>query len=394
MKHSGLFISIVCVFLLTLNLLFPCAAQDDSPGSSDSRSVEARSAVLIDADSGTVLYEKNPGEELPPASVTKVMTMLLAMEAIDDGRISSEDEVTISENAAGMGGSQLYMEAGETHTVSELLTGISMVSANDACVALAEYIGGTEEIFVEKMNEKAEELGLENTHFSNTNGLPAADHYSSARDIAFMARHLLSYPEILPYLSAESGNIEVGREGRTSVIEMVNTNKLLKTYNGATGIKTGFTQDAGYCLAASAQRDDLHLIAVVLGAETSALRFSESARLLDYGFSTYEAVKIAEKNEIIGTASVEKGIRNAVDIRTEEKIVLLAKRGEAAAISYRVRPAENLSAPVTQGQRAGTLEITKDGEPLGEYPLSASSDVRKADLKTLIIRSTEQILKG
>ncbi len=394
MKHSGLFISIVCVFLLTLNLLFPCAAQDDSPGSSDSLSVEARSAVLIDADSGTVLYEKNPGEELPPASVTKVMTMLLAMEAIDDGRISSEDEVTISENAAGMGGSQLYMEAGETHTVSELLTGISMVSANDACVALAEYIGGTEEIFVEKMNEKAEELGLENTHFSNTNGLPAADHYSSARDIAFMARHLLSYPEILPYLSAESGNIEVGREGRTSVIEMVNTNKLLKTYNGATGIKTGFTQDAGYCLAASAQRDDLHLIAVVLGAETSALRFSESARLLDYGFSTYEAVKIAEKNEIIGTASVEKGIRNAVDIRTEEKIVLLAKRGEAAAISYRVRPAENLSAPVTQGQRAGTLEITKDGEPLGEYPLSASSDVRKADLKTLIIRSTEQILKG
>lgn len=364
-----------------------------APASSDP-AIDTKSAILIDADSGTVLYEKNSHEELPPASVTKVMTMLLTMEAIDSGRISFDDEVTISDNSSGMGGSQLYMEPGETHTVSELLTGISMVSANDACVAMAEYISGTEEIFVEKMNEKAQELGLENTHFSNTNGLPAADHYSSAYDIALMSQELLSYPEILSYLSAESGTIEVGKEGHTSVIEMINTNKLLKTYNGATGIKTGFTQDAGYCLASSAERDDLRLIAVVLGAETSQLRFSESSRLLDYGFANYEAVKIADKNEIIGTAGVEKGFLNAVDIKTDEKIVLLVKKGEASAISYRVKPAENLKAPVNENDEAGTLEVTKDDETIGEYKLTASTDVRKADFKTLIIRSTEQILKG
>ena len=417
-RHSRFFISILCIFIVSLNVLFSWAAaqnadtpavQDtdtaadtsDNPAenSSDSASsaglfIDAKSAVLIDADSGAVLYEMNSREELPPASVTKIMTMLLIMEAVDSGRISLEDEVTISENASGMGGSQLYMEPGETHTVSELLTGISMVSANDACVAMAEYISGTEEIFVEKMNEKAEELDLENTHFANTNGLPAADHYTSAYDLAVMARQLLSYPDILSYLSAGSGSIEVGKEGHTSVIEMINTNKLLQTYNGATGIKTGFTQDAGYCLASSAERDDLRLIAVLLGAETSQLRFSESARLLDYGFANYEAVKIADRNEIIGTAGVEKGILNAVDIRTDEKIVLLVRKGEASAISYRIKPAENLRAPVEEGQQAGTLEITKNDEPFGEYALSASTDVRKADLKTLIIRSTEQILKG
>lgn len=396
-KYSRFFIGIFCLFIFSLNVLLPRAAvlsENSGDSSSADFTVDAKAAVLIDADSGTVLYEMNSHEELPPASVTKVMTILLIMEAVDSGRISFEDEVTISENASGMGGSQLYMEPGETHTVSELLTGISMVSANDACVAMAEYISGTEEIFVEKMNERAKELGLENTHFANTNGLPAADHYTSAYDLAVTARQLLSHPDILSYLGAESGNIEVGKEGHTSVIDMVNTNKLLKTYNGATGIKTGFTQDAGYCLASSAERDDLRLIAVLLGAETSQLRFSESARLLDYGFANYEAVKIADRNEIIGTASVEKGILSAVDIQTDEKIVLLVRKGEASAISYRIRPAEDLRAPVEEGQKAGTLEITKNDEPLGEYSLSASSDVRKADLKTLIIRSTEQILKG
>ncbi len=355
--------------------------------------IEAKSAILMDADSGTILYEMNSHEELPPASVTKVMTMLLIMEAIDSGRISFDDQVTISETAAGMGGSQLYMEPGETHTVDELLTGISMVSANDACVAMAEFISGTDEIFVEKMNEKAASLGLENTHFSNTNGLPAADHYTSAHDIAVMSQALLSHPDILPYLSNESGTIQVGKEGHTSTIEMINTNKLLKTYNGAKGIKTGFTQDAGYCLSSYAERDDLRLIAVVLGAESSKLRFSESSRLLDYGFANYESVKIADKNEIIGTANVDKGLINAVDIKTDEKIVLLVKKGEASSISYHIRPAKNLKAPVKENDKAGTLEVTKDDKPIGEYSLTASSDVGKANLKTLIIRSTEMILK-
>ena len=285
------------------------------------------------------------------------------------------------------------MEPGETHTVDELLTGISMVSANDACVAMAEFISGTDEIFVEKMNEKAASLGLENTHFSNTNGLPTADHYSSAHDIAVMSKALLSHPDILPYLSNESGTIQVGKEGHTSSIEMINTNKLLKTYNGAKGIKTGFTQDAGYCLASCAERDDLCLIAVVLGAESSKIRFSESARLLDYGFANYESVKIADKNEIIGTANVDKGLINAVDIKTDEKIALLVKKGEASSISYHIRPAKDLKAPVKENDKAGILEITKDDKLIKEYTLTASADVGKADLKTLIIRSAEMILK-
>ena len=233
MYHSKIFVPLLCLVLFIAGAASSYAAavekeSDDSSAASAQPSITARSAVLIDADSGTVLFENNADEKLPPASVTKVMTMLLIMEAVDSGKISLDDKVTISERSASMGGSQLYMEPGETHTVSELLTGISMVSANDACVAMAEYICGTDDIFVEKMNEKAKELGLENTHFANTNGLPADDHYSSARDIAVMSKELLSHEGILSYLSSESGTIEVGKEGHTSTIEMINTNKLLK----------------------------------------------------------------------------------------------------------------------------------------------------------------------
>ena len=398
MYHSKIFVPLLCLVLFIAGAASSYAAavekeSDDSSAASAQPSITARSAVLIDADSGTVLFENNADEKLPPASVTKVMTMLLIMEAVDSGKISLDDKVTISERSASKGGSQLYMEPGETHTVSELHTGISMVSANDACVAMAEYICGTDDIFVEKMNEKAKELGLENTHFANTNGLPADDHYSSARDIAVMSKELLSHEGILSYLSSESGTIEVGKEGHTSTIEMINTNKLLKTYNGAKGIKTGFTQDAGYCLSSCAERDDLTLIAVVLGAETSKLRFEESSRLLDYGFAGYECVKIADKNEIVGTASVEKGVINAIDLKTEEKISLLVKKGEASAVSCRIRPSKDLKAPVSENDKAGVLEVSKNDEVLAEYPLTASSDVGAAGLKLLMIRSAEMMLK-
>lgn len=402
MNHSKILPAVLCILLIAAGTLPAAAVENQTPSAagenqtpsvSPDLSVDAVSAILIHADSGTILYEMNSHEELPPASVTKVMTMLLTMEAIDSGKISTEDQVTISERAASMGGSQLYMEPGEVHTVSELLTGISMVSANDACVAMAEYICGTEEIFVEKMNEKAAELGLENTHFVNTNGLPAADHYSSAHDIAVMSKELLKHEDILPYLSNESGTIQVGKEGHTSVIEMINTNKLIRTYNGAAGIKTGFTQDAGYCLSACAVREDLSLIAVVLGAETSKLRFNECARLLDYGFAGYESVKIADRNEITGTANVEKGVLNAVDLKTEEKISLLVKKGEASSVSCRIRPFTDLKAPVKENDPAGILEVSKDGEVIAEYELTASVDVAAADLKMLMIRSAEMVLK-
>lgn len=364
-------------------------------GSQNSLNIAAKSAILIDAVSGTVLYEQDAHEKLPPASVTKVMTMLLICEAIDSGRVHLEDNITISDRAASMGGSQMYMEPGETHTLDELLTGISMVSANDACVAAAEFISGSSDIFVEDMNRRAAALELSDTHFMNTNGLPVADHYSSAYDIAVISAELLKHDMILPYLAAQSGTAVVGKNAdKQTTLEMINTNKLLRSYNGALGIKTGFTQDAGYCLSAAAERNHLQLVAVVLGCESSKIRFSEAARLLDFGFAGYEVVQVAEKNELVGSATVDKGMLGFTDLRAGEDIQVLVHKGSASDISYSVKPLGKLSAPVSEGQKAGKITVTKNGEQIAMYDLYADTDVKRADYKTLIIRSIEALMKG
>ncbi len=356
---------------------------------------EAKSAILMDAVSGTVLYEQNSHEKLPPASVTKVMTMLLIVEAIDSGRVSLDDQVTVSEHAAGMGGSQMYMEAGEIHTLDEILTGISMVSANDACVAASEFISGSSDIFVEEMNKRARELGMEDTHFENTNGLPVSNHYTSAYDIAVMSAELLKHDVILPYLSNTSCTINVGKSAdKQTALEMVNTNKLLRTYNGAIGVKTGFTQDAKYCLSAAATRSDMTLVAVILGAESSQIRFSEAQRLLDYGYANYEVVKIADRDEIIGNASVEKGSVPFTDLKADHKIQVLVPKGSASEISYKTSPNNDIAAPIKEGDTAGKVIITKNEEVIAKYDLSAASDVNKAGYKTLVMRGLEQLIKG
>lgn len=366
-----------------------------SSDSANSLNIAAKSAILIDAVSGTVLYEQDAHEQLPPASVTKVMTMLLICEAIDSGRVRLEDTVTISERAASMGGSQMYMEPGETHTLDELLTGISMVSANDACVAAAEFISGSSDIFVEDMNRRAAALELSDTHFMNTNGLPVADHYSSAYDIAVISAELLKHDMILPYLAAQSGTAVVGKNAdKQTTLEMINTNKLLRSYNGALGIKTGFTQDAGYCLSAAAERNHLRLVAVVLGCESSKIRFSEAARLLDFGFAGYEVVQVAEKNELVGSATVDKGMLGFTDLRAGKDIQVLVPKGSASDISYSVKPLGKLSAPVSEGQKAGEITVTKNGEQIAIYDLYADTDVKRADYKTLIMRSIEALMKG
>jgi D-alanyl-D-alanine carboxypeptidase (penicillin-binding protein 5/6) len=270
-----------------------------------------------------------------------------------------------------------------------------MVSANDACVAAAEYISGSSDIFVENMNKRAAELGMKDTHFVNTNGLPVADHYTSAYDIAVMSSELLKHDVILDYLKNQSGTSVVGKNAdKQTTLEMVNTNKLLRSYNGAIGIKTGFTQDAGYCLSAAAERSNLRLVAVVLGCESSAIRFSEAARLLDYGFANYEAVQIADKNELVGSATVDKGMAGFTDLRTNEKIQVLVPKGGASDISFSIVPEKSLSAPVKEGQKAGVITVTKNGEPVAEYELSADTDINKADYKTLVIRSIEELMKG
>lgn len=240
--------------------------------------VKAKAAVLMDAVSGEVLFAQNAHKKLPPASVTKVMTMLLILEGCDSGKIRLSDTVTISERAASMGGSQMYMEPGEQHTVEELLKGVAMVSANDGCVALAEHLAGSVEMFVEQMNKRAAELGMKDSHFVNTNGLPVANHYTSAYDIAVMSRALIAFPETAQWFTKWQDTIKVGLPGKEKEFGLTNTNKLIKQYPGAIGIKTGFTQDAGYCLSGAAERDGTRLIGVILGCTTSNIRFRYSVK--------------------------------------------------------------------------------------------------------------------
>lgn len=348
--------------------------------------VQAKSAVLMDVATGTVLYEQNAHEELPPASVTKVMTMLLALEAVERGQFSLEDTATISERAASMGGSQMYMEPGEVHTVEELFQGASICSANDACVALAELTRGTEELFVEAMNQRAKELGMDHSHFVNTNGLPAEGHVSCAYDIALMSRELLKHPEPREWFSTWQTDIQIGLPGKEKPFTLTNTNKMIRSYSGANGIKTGYTQDAGYCLSASATREDLTLIAVIMGAESSKIRFSEASRLLDYGFANYEAVKVAESGQNMGRAFVERGIPETVEAVTEEEISVLVPKGQGTAVTQQVILNEALKAPLEKGTAVGELNVYQGETLLGTWPLTAAEPVEQAGWLEMVRR--------
>lgn len=345
-----------------------------------------KSAVLIDADTGKVIYEQDSHKELPPASVTKVMTMLLAMEAVDTGKVKLTDQVTISERAASMGGSQMYMEEGEVHTLEELLQGIAIVSANDACVAVSEYIAGSEEVFVEKMNTRAEELGMRDTHFVNTNGLPVTDHYTSAYDIALMSQKLLKHDKTQEWFNTWQTTIKVGLPGKEKDFTLTNTNKLIKQYPGANGIKTGFTQEAGYCLSASATKEDTTLIAVVLGAETSAVRNEEVAKLFNYGFANYASVTLAEKGEKVKKVKLDKGDPYTFYAVTDEKASAFVKKGEEKEAKYQVNIDKNIKLPLAAGDKIGTMDIYHGDEKMGSCTLVADRDVQKADFLTYYIR--------
>ena len=349
--------------------------------------VDAKSAVLIDAGSGTVLFEQNSHERLPPASVTKVMTMLLIMEAVDRGQMSLDDKVTISEKAASMGGSQMYMEPGEQQTLETLMKGIVIASANDACVAAAEYHSGTVEIFVENMNKRAKELGMVDTNFVNTNGLPVANHYSSAYDIALMSKELIKHEKLQEWFKVWMTNITVGLPGKKQTeLGLTNTNRLIKTYPGANGIKTGFTQEAGYCLSASAVKDDLNLIAVIMGSTTSKIRFAEAAKLLDYGFANYDSVKLAEKGEPMGKITIEKGAPDMIDAVAPEQISVLVKKGEKDGIRGELELNTTISAPISMGEQIGELVIYKQDKEIARHPLVAAENVEKAGLMQIYFR--------
>ncbi len=353
----------------------------------------AKSAVLIDSGSGTVLYEKNSHEKLPPASITKIMTMLLVLEAVDRGQISLQDQVTISQRAASMGGSQMYMEQGEQQTVETLLKGMAIGSANDACVACAEYVAGTEEIFVEMMNKRAQELGMKDTNFVNTNGLPVANHYTSAYDIGLMSRELLKHKVAHEWFTTWQTTVLVGLANKEQTeFELTNTNRLIKLYPGANGIKTGFTQEAGYCLSGSATKDDLTLIAVVLGCDTTQHRWGETMKLLDYGFAICESAVLAKQGEVLGSIIVEKGSPTTMNAIADSDISLLVKKGERDQVTTEVILFDKLKAPVKAGDKVGELIALKDGQEVGRYTLVADSDIDVAKLHEIYIRMLRTLI--
>lgn len=341
---------------------------------------DADALILIEAETGTVLYEKNADSPLPPASVTKVMTMLLVMEAIDSGRISEGDTVTVSETAASMGGSQVFLEPGETMTVGELLKCVTVASANDASVALAEYVSGSEEAFVSLMNKRAAELGMTHTNFENTNGLDdtTVNHVISARDISIMSRELITKHErILEYSSIWMDSIRGGEFGLT------NTNRLIRFYQGANGLKTGSTAKAGFCISASAKRAGMQLICVIMGASTRDSRNDTAKRLFDYGFAnfSYESFTPATPSEI----EVVGGNESTLSL-TYERYHTVTDKANAGKIKEETVLPEKVSAPVKAGDVIGTVRYTLDGETVAETPIKAASDVPRIDFITLLWR--------
>ena len=336
--------------------------------------IAGKSAVLMDVATGTVLAELNPHERLSPASVTKIMTMLLIMEAVDSGKISMSDMVTASETAAAKGGSQIFLKAGETMPVSDMLKSIAVSSANDCACAMAEHIAGSEEAFVARMNERAAELGMQDTHFVNCTGLDddpeAANHRTSAHDIALMSRELLkNHPDIKKFTTIWMDTVRNGTFG------LSNTNKLVRFYQGATGLKTGFTSGAGYCLSATALRDGMELIAVVMGADTSTNRNNACKQLLDYGFANF-AVIIPELPEA-EPVTVKLGKADTVDAILGDNGILLIDKAQKSAVTMELSVEESVTAPVSRGQRLGTLTVKSGDQILKEVPLVASVGVER-----------------
>lgn len=357
----------------------------------ESLSLNVKAAVLMDAATGTVIYEQNAHEELPFASVTKIMTMLVTMDAVKAGKAKLTDQVNISEYASSMGGSQMYLEMGESHSLEELLQGIAIVSANDACVAVSEYIAGSEEVFVEKMNKRAEELKMMDTHFENTNGLPVAGHVSSAYDIGVMGCELLKYDEPKEWFNTWQKDIKIGLPGKEKSFTLTNTNKLIKHYKGANGVKTGFTQEAGFCLCASATREDTTLVAVVLGAETSKIRNAETAKLLDYGFANYQSKVVAAKGQKMETIRLDKGEPYRINAVTESKACAFVEKGNEDGITYKIRIDKSISLPLKKGDQVGTMTIFDNDKKISEVRLVSDRDAEKASFGTYCSRKVKNL---
>ena len=398
MKFKDLFLRMAVIFSIPLLLTsaFTLTAWADSIKANeqpnyaiepvkDILDLKCKSAILIEAETGRVIYEQNADEALPPASVTKVMTLLLVMEAIDSGKIKLDDMVTVSERAASMGGSQIYLEVGEQMCVEDMLKSVIIASANDAACALAEYVAGSESAFVKAMNDRAAQLGMKNTCFENTNGLDdtARNHKTSARDIAIMSAELIKHKKILEYSSIWMDTVRGGLFGLT------NTNRLVRYYSGCTGLKTGYTSQAGYCVSASAERNGVSLICVVMGAESSEIRNSTATSLLDWGFANYgvyrHEAKALEPLKVLG------GVADSVEIGYED-FSFVTEKSSIGKIQYKIVLPESISAPIASGDKVGEVVFTLDGKEIGRIPITALATVNRIGFGELWLRMLGRFL--
>ena len=385
MRHRVL--TAVLTLLFSVGCCLPALAAEKQYENLTDLGLTSKSALLMEEDTGTILYEQNSHEALPPASVTKVMTLLLIYEGERDGKFDWTDTVQVSEHAASMGGSQVFLEEGETQTAADMTKSIAIASANDAAVAMAEFLAGSEEAFVQKMNERAKELGMEDTNFVNACGLDTEGHVSSAYDIALMSRELMeNFPEIKEYTTTWQDSIIHKTRRGEETFGLTNTNKLIQWYDGATGLKTGSTGNALYCLSGTAERDGMGLIAVVMAAPDYKVRFREVMQLLDYGFANYAIEKGREKGYAMGEVPVEKGMTDTVEAVVAEEISVLVPKGKEVQWETRTELLPAVSAPVEAGTKVGELVYLRDGEEVGRVELTAGENVEKANVDTMLRR--------
>lgn len=351
----------------------------------------AKSAIMIEASTGEILFQKNIDEKLAPASMTKMMSMLLIMEEIEKGNLKWNEMITASSNASSMGGSQIFLEAGEKMTVEDMLKGISIASGNDATVAMAERIAGTEESFVKKMNQKAKKLGLKNTNFVNSTGLDIDNHYSSAYDMSQIAKELVKHEKILEF----SGTYEEYlRKNTDKPFWLVNTNRLVKFYNGVDGLKTGFTSGAGYCLTATAKRDNMRLITVVMNEPDTSKRSADTTKMLDYGFNTYMVTNIVDDNIVVDKAKVELGEKLTTDIVAIDKITILNKKSDKKRnITYKTN-IDKIIAPVKKGDKVGTIDIIENNKVISKIDATVKEDIKKANIFKVLLRNIKTVAGG
>lgn len=351
----------------------------------------AKSAILIEATTGKIIYEKNSHEKLAPASMTKIMSMLLIMENIDKGVIKWDDKVTASENASGMGGSQILLETGEQMTVYDMFKGIAVASGNDAVVALSEYVAGSEEEFVKLMNQKVKELGLKDTVFKNPHGLDEANHYSSAYDMAIIAKELVKYEKVFEFTSIYEDYL---RKGTDRELWLVNTNKLVRFNPIVDGLKTGYTKEAGYCLTATAKKNNMRLISVVMGEPDTKTRSSETTSLLDYGFAKYKAETLVTKTTVIDKLKIEKASNKSVDIvPINDYSIITEKTNKIGKITYELK-LNNIKLPIKKGDKVGTLIIKEDNKKVTEVDVTIKENLKRANILELYGTYLKSILNG